>query len=125
VARRHRLGTSPGATRRTRLTFASRIPIIPHSLGAKKEYKRTVESWRKAWNGTTPVEPFQDTEWVEKRRDFLAERSDPSTVSDDVAAHEYRAIQAQWMIDHVEDLEEAGAISRERAVQIRRFRPSK
>src|SRR5215212_3542012 len=29
------------------------------------------------------------------------------------------------MIDHVEDLEEAGAISRERAVQIRRFRPSK
>ena len=83
-----------------------------------------MESWRKAWNGTTPVEPFQDTEWVEKRRDFLAERSDPSTVSDDVAAHEYRAIQAQWMIDHVEDLEGAGAISRERAVQIRRFRPS-
>jgi hypothetical protein len=119
------LGTGSGATRRTRLTFAPGIPIIPHSLGAKKEYKRTVESWRKAWNGTTPVEPFQDTEWVEKRRDFLAERSDPSTLSDDVAAHEYRAIQAQWMIDHVEDLEEAGAISRERAVQIRRFRPSK
>ncbi len=61
-----------------------------------------MESWRQAWNGAAPIEPFQDTEWVEKRREFLAERSDPSAVSDDVAAHEYRAIQAQWMIDHVE-----------------------
>jgi hypothetical protein len=83
-----------------------------------------VESWRKAWNGTAPVEPFQDTEWVEKRRALLARRSDPTTVSDEVAAHEYRAIQAQWMIEHVDVLEGAGAISRERAAQIRRFRPS-
>ena len=83
-----------------------------------------VESWRKAWNGTAPVDPFQDTEWVQKRREFLAGRSDPAAVSDEVAAHEYRAIQAQWMIDHVDVLEEAGAISRERARQIRRFRPT-
>jgi hypothetical protein len=83
------------------------------------------ESWRKAWNGTAPGEPFQDTEWVNKRRGFLAGRSDPSAVSDEVAAHEYRAIQAQWMIDHVEVLEGAGAISGERAAQIRRFRPTR
>jgi hypothetical protein len=54
----------------------------------------------------------------------LAGRSDPSAVSDEVAAHEYRAIQAQWMIDHVDVLEGAGAISRERAALIRRFRPT-
>jgi len=83
-----------------------------------------VESWRKAWNGTAPVDPFQDTEWVQKCGEFLAERSDPAAVSDEVAAHEYRAIEAQWMIDHVDVLEEAGAISRERARQIRRFRPT-
>ena len=82
-------------------------------------------AWRNAWNGTAPIEPFRDTEWVKRRREFLGGRSDKSTVSDEVAAHEYRAIQGQWLIDHVEDLEEAGAISRERAVQIRRFRPSK
>jgi len=84
-----------------------------------------VESWRKAWNGTAPVEPFQDTQWVEKRGEFLAGRSNPSAVSDEVAAHEYRAIQAQWMIDHVEVLEGAEAINRERAAQIRRFRPTR
>ena len=82
-----------------------------------------MESWRKAWNGTAPVDPFQDTEWVQKRREFLAGRSDPSAVSDEVAAHEYRAIQAQWMIDHVDVLEEGGAISEEKAAQKRRFRP--
>ena len=84
-----------------------------------------MESWRNAWSGTAPIDPFRDTEWVKRRRKFLTGRSDLSAVSDEVAAHEYRAIQAQWMIDHVEDLEEAGVISRERAVQIRRFRPSK
>ena len=84
-----------------------------------------MESWRKAWNGTAPVEPFQDTQWVEKRREFLAERSDPSAIPDEVAAHEYRTIQAQWIIDHLDVLEEARAISQERAAQIRRFRPSK
>ena len=51
-----------------------------------------MESWRKAWNGTAPVDPFQDTQWVQKRREFLAGRSDPAAVSDEVAAHEYRAI---------------------------------
>ena len=84
-----------------------------------------MESWRKAWNGTAPVEPFEDTQWVERRREFLAGRSDPSAVPDEVAAHEYRAIQAQWIIDHLDVLEEARAISQERAAQIRRFRPSK
>lgn len=84
-----------------------------------------MESWRKAWNGTAPVEPFEDTQWVEKRREFLAGRSDPPAVTDEVAAQEYRAIQAQWIIDHLDVLEEARAISQERAAQIRRFRPSK
>src|SRR5215211_2045736 len=60
-----------------------------------------MESWRKAWKGTTPVEPLKDPEWVAWRREFLAERSDPSAVSDEVAAQEYRAIQAQWLIGHV------------------------
>jgi hypothetical protein len=82
-----------------------------------------VESWRKAWKGNAPVEPFQDTEWVAWRRQFLAGRTDPSTASDEVAAQEYRAIQAQWLIDHVDVLEEAGAISQEKAAQIRKFRP--
>jgi hypothetical protein len=71
-----------------------------------------VGSWRKAWNGTAPVEPFQDTEWVGKRREFLAGRSAPSAVSDEVAAREYCAIQAQWIIDHVDVLQGAGTISR-------------
>ena len=82
-----------------------------------------MESWRKAWKGTTPVEPLKDPEWVAWRREFLAERSDPSAVSDEVAAQEHRAIQAQWLIDHVDVLEEGGAISEEKAAQIREFRP--
>jgi hypothetical protein len=84
-----------------------------------------MESWRNAWNGTAPIDPFRDTEWVKRRREFLTGRSDLSAVSDEVAAHEYRAIQAQWMIDHVDVLEEDGAISRERATRIRSFRPSR
>jgi hypothetical protein len=82
-----------------------------------------VESWRKAWKGSAPVEPFQDTEWVKGRSKFLAGRSDPSTASDEVTTLEYRAIQGQWLIDHVDVLEEDGAISREKAAQIRKFRP--
>ena len=82
-------------------------------------------AWRNAWNGTAPIEPFRDTEWVKRRREFLGGRSDKSTVSDEVAAHEYRAIQGQWLIDHVDVLEEDGAISRERAARIRSFRPSR
>ncbi len=82
-----------------------------------------MESWRKAWKGNAPVEPFQDTEWVAWRRQFLAGRTDPSIASDEVVATEYRAIQGQWLIDHVDVLEEAGAISQEKAAQIRRFRP--
>jgi len=82
-----------------------------------------VESWRKAWKGNAPVDPFKDTEWVAWRSKFLAGRSDPSTASDEVVAQEYRAIQGQWLIDHVDVLEAAGAVSREKAAQIRRFRP--
>ena len=82
-----------------------------------------MESWRKAWKNNAPVEPFQDMEWVKWRSKFLAGRSDPTTVSDEVATQEYRAIQAQWLIDHVDVLEKGEAISREKAVQIRRFRP--
>ena len=82
-----------------------------------------MESWRKAWKGNAPVEPFHDSEWVASRSKFLAGRSDPSTASDEVIALEYRAIQGQWLIDHVDVLEEAGAVSREKAAQIRKFRP--
>jgi hypothetical protein len=84
-----------------------------------------MESWRNAWNGTAPIDPFRDTEWVKRRREFLTGRSDLSAVSDEVAAHEYRAIQGQWLIDHVDVLEEDGAISPERAARIRSFRPSR
>jgi hypothetical protein len=82
-----------------------------------------MESWRKAWKGNAPVEPLKDPEWVAWRREFLAGRTEPSNASDEVATQEHRAIQAQWMIDHVDVLEKGGAISEEKAAQIRRFRP--
>ena len=39
--------------------------------------------------------------------------------SDEVAGHEYRIMMAQWLVDHVDVLEEAGEISSETAAQIR------
>jgi hypothetical protein len=32
-----------------------------------------MESWRRAWKGSgVPVAPYEDTEWVAQRREFLA-----------------------------------------------------
>jgi hypothetical protein len=80
-----------------------------------------MESWRQAWKGNAPVEPYEDTEWVVRRREFLVVRSDPATVSDEVAREEYRHIQALWLVDHVDVLEEAGEITSEQAAEIRQI----
>ena len=80
-----------------------------------------MESWRKAWKGSgAPVEPFEDREWVERRRKFLEGMSDPDTASDEGAGEEYRRVQALWLLDHVDVLEEAGEITPEYAAQLRR-----
>jgi hypothetical protein len=80
-----------------------------------------VASWRRAWKRNAPVEPFQDTEWVEHRREVLAEwMSDLTTASDEDAAEKYLSIVALWVMDHVDVLEEAGEITSEQAAEIRR-----
>ena len=56
-----------------------------------------------------------------RRREFLVARSDPATVSDEVAREEYRHIQAIWLVDHVDVLEEAGEITSEQAAEIRQI----
>ncbi len=79
-----------------------------------------MESWRKAWKGSnTPARPYDDIEWVERRKEFLAGFSDPTTVPDEVAANDYRLVIARWLIDRVDVLEEAGEISSEQAAAIR------
>ncbi|MDQ3966388.1 MAG: hypothetical protein M3246_08075 [Actinomycetota bacterium] len=81
-----------------------------------------MESWRRAWKGNAPVEPFEDTEWLERRKEALTEwLSDLTTASDEVAAEEYRHIQALWLFDHVDVLEEAGEISAEDAAELRKI----
>ena len=66
-----------------------------------------MESWRKAWNGPyTPVTPFEDTEWVERRREFLAGLPSGPGLSDREAAEAYRTAQAQWLVDHLEQIED-------------------
>jgi hypothetical protein len=65
-----------------------------------------VESWRRAWQGPgLPVKPFEDIEWVEQRREFISGLLDASTTSSEAAEENYRLIQAQWMLDHVKELE--------------------
>ncbi len=83
-----------------------------------------MESWRRAWKGrNAPVEPFEDTEWVEQRKEALAElASDLATASDEVAAHKYRHVQVLWLFDRVDELEAAEEISPEEATQIREAR---
>jgi hypothetical protein len=83
-----------------------------------------MESWRKAWRRNAPVEPYKDREWVEEHGEYFAGRSNPDTVSDEVAAKEYakeyRRIQALWLLDHVDVLEESGEITPEQAEHLRR-----
>jgi hypothetical protein len=66
-----------------------------------------VESWRRAWQGPQlPVRTFEDVEWVEQHREWISALLDASSASSEVAAENYKAIQAQWMLDHVRELEE-------------------
>ena len=66
-----------------------------------------MESWRRAWQGPQlPVKPFEDVEWVEQHREWISALLDASSASSEVAAENYKAIQAQWMLDHVRELEE-------------------
>ena len=65
-----------------------------------------MESWRRAWQGPgLPVKPFEDIEWVEQRREWISALLDTSTTSSETAAENYRALQTQWMLDHVRELE--------------------
>ncbi len=50
------------------------------------------------------MEPFNDTEWVERNRDWIFSPSE--TASDEVLGTHYRRVQAQWMLDHLKELEE-------------------
>jgi hypothetical protein len=52
------------------------------------------------------VKPFEDVEWVEQRREWISALLDTSSTSSEAAAENYQAIQAQWMLDHVRELEE-------------------
>ncbi len=50
-----------------------------------------MESWRRAWKGSgVPVAPYEDTEWVAQRREFLASLPSGPNLSDEEAAHAYR-----------------------------------
>ena len=65
-----------------------------------------MESWRRAWQGPQlPVKPFEDVEWVERHREWISALLDTSSASSETAAENFRAIQAQWMLDHVRKLE--------------------
>ena len=66
-----------------------------------------MESWRRAWQDSQlPVKPFEDIEWVEQHREWISALLDTSSTSSEAAAENYQAIQAQWMLDHVRELEE-------------------
>jgi hypothetical protein len=65
-----------------------------------------VQSWRRAWQGPgLPVKPFEDIEWVEQNREWISGLLDSSTTSSEAADENTRAVQAQWMLDHVKELE--------------------
>jgi hypothetical protein len=51
------------------------------------------------------VEPFEDVEWVERHREWISALLDASSTSSEAAAENFRAIQAQWMLDHVREVE--------------------
>jgi hypothetical protein len=51
------------------------------------------------------VKPFEDVEWVEQHREWISALLDTSSTSSEAAAENYRALQAQWMLDHVRELE--------------------
>ncbi len=64
-----------------------------------------MESWQKAWNGPgQQVKPYEDEEWVQLRRDWLRSLPSGEGMSDEVAAENYRLVQAQWLMDHIEEV---------------------
>lgn len=66
-----------------------------------------MESWRRAWQGSQlPVKPLEDIEWVEQHREWISALLDALSASSEAAAESYQAIQAQWMLDHLRELEE-------------------
>jgi hypothetical protein len=65
-----------------------------------------MESWRRAWQGPQlPVKPFEDVEWVEQHREWISALLEASSTSSEATAENARAIQAQWMLGHVRELE--------------------
>jgi hypothetical protein len=63
------------------------------------------------------VKPFEDVEWVERHREWISALLDASSTSSEAAAENFRAIQAQWMVDHVRELEEVDSVL---AAEVRR-----
>jgi hypothetical protein len=81
-----------------------------------------MESWRRAWQGPQlPVKPFEDVEWVERHREWISALLDASSTCSEAAAENFRAIQAQWMLDHVRELEEVDSAL---AAEVRRLADS-
>ena len=64
------------------------------------------------------MKPFEDVEWVEQRREWISALVDTSSTSSEAAAENYQAIQAQWMLDHVRELE---GVDPALAAEVRRF----
>ncbi len=78
-----------------------------------------MESWRRAWQGSQlPVKPLEDIEWVEQHREWISALLDASSTSSEAAAESYQAMQAQWMLDHVKELE---GVDPELAAEVRRM----
>ncbi len=92
---------------------------IIEAMRTRLAEQKTQDSWRRAWKGPgQPVQPFEDTEWVERRREWLESLRSSRPMSDEEAAKNYRIVQAQWMIDHLEELEE---VDPELAAEVRRI----
>jgi hypothetical protein len=97
------------------------VSVRPGSFGALVPWYEEVlvKSWWRAWKGNNaPARPYEDAEWVERRREFLMRLSNLDMASDEVVAEEHRHIQALWLLDHVGVLEEAGEITHEQSAEI-------
>lgn len=81
-----------------------------------------MESWRRAWQAPQlPVKPFEDVEWVEQHREWISALLDASCTSSEAADENARTIQAQWMLDHVRELE---GVDSALATEVRRLAES-
>jgi hypothetical protein len=87
--------------------FVSGFRSSPYRVSPVTERRIIMESWRRAWHGPdVPVTPFEDDEWVERRQDFINGLPSGPGLSDAEAAKAYRTVQAQWIVDHLEQLED-------------------